>query len=280
MSTEFTESPEAMHAAGVLEQGRPMSDDPKKRVFISNLNFRTTWHALKDFVRQRCGEVDFATVFKGPNGRSRGIGIVSFPTEEAAQAAIGVLNGAVFDGRVLVARSETERPPREARESATEGRPAPAFGALAGAAAAAGAPGSFAPRGQRTFHAHQPRGEFRQHSPYGAAGEGAREREPRGTYDVNSSIFVMGLPWAYNWVDLKNLCNQHGTVTYANVYFEGGRSKGVGTVRFATPEDAQRAIDALNNTVVGGRTIFVRLERPRPRPEDEGAAEGDASNDM
>lgn len=37
-----------------------------------------------------------------------------------------------------------------------------------------------------------------------------------------------------------------------------GRSKGYGTVRFASEQDANRAISELNDSDLGGRRIFVR----------------------
>ena len=42
----------------------------------------------------------------------------------------------------------------------------------------------------------------------------------------------------------------------------GGRSKGWALVDFATPEEAQNAIDSMHNTEIQGRSIIVRVERP------------------
>ena len=43
------------------------------KVFVKNLNFQTSWAALKDFMRQ-AGEVLRADIFKNETGDSRGIG--------------------------------------------------------------------------------------------------------------------------------------------------------------------------------------------------------------
>ena len=42
---------------------------------------------------------------------------------------------------------------------------------------------------------------------------------------------------------------------------DGARSKGWGRVKFATPAGRQRAIQALNQSNVGGRQLEVRLDR-------------------
>ena len=40
-----------------------------------------------------------------------------------------------------------------------------------------------------------------------------------------------------------------------------GRSKGCGLVEYSAPEEAQRAIQELNDTELMGRMIFVREDR-------------------
>ena len=42
----------------------------------------------------------------------------------------------------------------------------------------------------------------------------------------------------------------------------GGRSKGWALVDFATPEEAQNAIEQMHNSEIQGRSIIVRVERP------------------
>lgn len=51
-------------------------------------------------------------------------------------------------------------------------------------------------------------------------------------------------------------------MVYANVIKDDdGRSKGWGIVEYATPEEAVAAINTLNATELGGRTILVREDR-------------------
>ncbi|EOD07506.1 RNA-binding protein, partial [Emiliania huxleyi CCMP1516] len=70
------------------------------KVFVGNLSYDTTWKGLKDHFA-RAGNVEYAEVLEGPNGRSKGIGIVRFGTEEEALAAIDELTETDLDGREI-----------------------------------------------------------------------------------------------------------------------------------------------------------------------------------
>ena len=61
------------------------------KVVVSNLNYRTTWHALKDHMRQ-AGEVVHANVMLEDGGRSKGWGLVTYADPTSASAAIDLLN--------------------------------------------------------------------------------------------------------------------------------------------------------------------------------------------
>lgn len=65
---------------------------------------------------------------------------------------------------------------------------------------------------------------------------------------------------------------QCGTVVSATVIIDkfSGRSKGFGFVEMSTPEEAQKAIETLNETEVDGRKIVVNIARPREdRPQGD-----------
>ncbi len=62
-----------------------------RRIFVGNLAYPVGWPLLKDTFRE-CGEVVYADVMKGPDGRSKGCGIVEFSTPEEAALAIRTLN--------------------------------------------------------------------------------------------------------------------------------------------------------------------------------------------
>jgi len=72
---------------------------------------------------------------------------------------------------------------------------------------------------------------------------------------------VHNLPWTYSWKDLKAHFKDWKVERADIINDNWGRSKGFGTVRFNTKEDAEDACAKLNNTEVDGRTITVRLDR-------------------
>jgi RNA recognition motif-containing protein len=85
-----------------------------------------------------------------------------------------------------------------------------------------------------------------------------------------TNIFVGSLPWATDDQKLSDLFSQHGEVTSAKVIHDKmtGRSKGFGFVEMSNDDEAQKAIQALNETDFEGRKLVVNVARPREdRPE-------------
>ncbi len=72
-------------------------------------------------------------------------------------------------------------------------------------------------------------------------------------------LFVGGLPWATTAQELEDLFASFGEVTSAKIIADRrtGRSKGYGFVEMNTPDSARGALDALNNSEYGGRSITV-----------------------
>lgn len=77
-----------------------------------------------------------------------------------------------------------------------------------------------------------------------------------------TSVYVGNVSFECSWQDLKDHMRQAGNVDQANIlHFEDGRSKGCAIVTYQKPQEAQRAIRELQNTVLHGRPIFVREDR-------------------
>ncbi|KAL6047024.1 putative Single-strand telomeric DNA-binding protein GBP2 [Balamuthia mandrillaris] len=77
-------------------------------------------------------------------------------------------------------------------------------------------------------------------------------------------VYCGNLDWSTSWQDLKDHMRKAGNVVRADVFLdEHGRSKGCGVVEYSTPEEAQHAINTLNDSQVaeGQRLIFVREDR-------------------
>ena len=72
-----------------------------KKLFVGNLNFRTTSEDIREIFSQ-VGTVESASVVEDrQTGRSRGFAFVEMSTEEEAAVAIDQLNGREFFGRTL-----------------------------------------------------------------------------------------------------------------------------------------------------------------------------------
>lgn len=80
-------------------------------------------------------------------------------------------------------------------------------------------------------------------------------------------LFVGNLHYHTRWMDLKDLFQKVGDVVRADVAEESGsgRSKGFGVVEMATVEDAERAMQILQENELHGRKIYIK-------PDDEKAA--------
>ena len=90
---------------------------------------------------------------------------------------------------------------------------------------------------------------------------------------MNNKLYVGGLPYAITNADLEELFSEHGTVESANVITdrETGRSKGFGFVEMGSQQEAEAAIEKLNNSDLEGRTLVVNVAKPR---EDRGSSRG------
>ncbi|MCI4446007.1 MAG: RNA-binding protein [Candidatus Aminicenantes bacterium] len=85
------------------------------KLYVGNLNYRTTEEKLKDLFSQY-GEVTSVNILQG-----RGFGFVEMSSEEMAQEAKSRLNGTEFDGRKIIvndARPKGEKRSGEHRPGA------------------------------------------------------------------------------------------------------------------------------------------------------------------
>ena len=81
----------------------------------------------------------------------------------------------------------------------------------------------------------------------------------------SNKLYVGGLPYATTENELEDLFAEHGTVESARVITDRmtGRSKGFGFVEMGSQEEAEAAIEKLNDSELGGRTLVVNEARPR-----------------
>lgn len=90
-------------------------------------------------------------------------------------------------------------------------------------------------------------------------------------------IYVGNIPFSVGEDELRTAFEAHGQVVGVNVITdrETGRPRGFAFVEMAEDSDAAKAIEALNGTDMGGRSLTVNEAKPRePRGGGGGGGYG------
>jgi cold-inducible RNA-binding protein len=96
-----------------------------KKVYVGNLNYQTSEDTLRDLFAEFGGVESVNVITDRYTGRSKGFAFVEMATENAAQEAIGALNGKKVDDRelnVAEARPQKDRPRGDRRGGGDRGR--------------------------------------------------------------------------------------------------------------------------------------------------------------
>jgi cold-inducible RNA-binding protein len=94
---------------------------------------------------------------------------------------------------------------------------------------------------------------------------------------MGSKIYVGNLPFSATSDSLNELFSKFGTVDSAKIVMDRdtGRSKGFGFVEMSSGDDAAAAIEKLNGSDMGGRSLVVNEARPmEPRTGGFGGNRG------
>lgn len=93
---------------------------------------------------------------------------------------------------------------------------------------------------------------------------------------MSTKLFVGNLSFNTTENDLQDAFAAHGTVVEANLMMDrmSGRPRGFGFVTMSTPEEAQKAIEALNGASLDGRNLTVNIARPREERPGGGGGGG------
>ncbi|EKM57474.1 uncharacterized protein PHACADRAFT_91047 [Phanerochaete carnosa HHB-10118-sp] len=194
--------------------------DTRTQLFVGNLPYRVRWQDLKDLFR-RAGTVLRADVSLAPDNRSRGYGTVLLASAEDAGRAIDMFNGFVWQTRTLEVRHDKMGVTAMGEEF---------HNSVVGASTGTGLGVGMGFGGGTTSGAGTPFPQLQTNLP------GPLSRPPTTT-----------LPFHIQWQDLKDLFRQAGTILRADVALgPDGRSRGFGTVSFATEGDAERAVKMFN----------------------------------
>ncbi len=93
---------------------------------------------------------------------------------------------------------------------------------------------------------------------------------------MNTKLFVGNLSFNTTENDLQDAFAEHGTVTEANLMMDRatGRPRGFAFITMGTPEEAQKAIAALNGATLDGRALTVNEAKPREERSGGGRGAG------
>ncbi|XP_038298209.1 myelin expression factor 2 isoform X9 [Canis lupus familiaris] len=290
-------------------------------IFVANLDFKVGWKKLKE-VFSIAGTVKRADIKEDKDGKSRGMGTVTFEQAIEAVQAISMFNGQFLFDRPMHVKMDDKSVPHEdyrSHDSKTPqlprglggigmglgpgGQPISAsqlniggvmgnlgpsgigFGGLEamnsmGGFGGVGRMGGGGMGGMNSVTGGMGMGLDRMSSSFdrmgpgigailersidmergflsGPMGSGIRDR----IGSKGNQIFVRNLPFDLTWQKLKEKFSQCGHVMFAEIKMENGKSKGCGTVRFDSPESAEKACRIMNGIKISGREIDVRLDR-------------------
>src|SRR5689334_16726736 len=82
---------------------------------------------------------------------------------------------------------------------------------------------------------------------------------------MSTKLFVGNLSYNTTENDLHDAFAAHGTVVEANLMVDrmSGRPRGFAFVTMGSPEEAQKAIEAMNGAALDGRNLTVNEARPK-----------------
>jgi len=95
-------------------------------------------------------------------------------------------------------------------------------------------------------------------------------------HHMSTKLFVGNLSFNTTENDLQDAFAAHGTVVETNLMMDrmSGRPRGFAFVTMGSPEEAQKAIDAMNGKQLDGRALTVNIARPREERPGGGGGGG------
>ncbi|CAJ0909471.1 1439_t:CDS:10 [Entrophospora sp. SA101] len=241
-TTTYLEESTNVHNSAAGTSGTNVnSSNLQRQLFVGNLPFRVRWQDLKDLFR-KAGTVLRADVVMGYDNRSKGHGTVLFANVEDAKKAIGksANNNAMYDHYNWQGRNLDVREDRSFMDPNNSNNQ-----------------NSLNKQHRRIHHDPMINSAHLQ-SPFPPGAQivgpaGIFYGHTRGIHTPQSNfagrlLFVGNLPFNCQWQDLKDLFRNAGNIIRADVSTNyDGRSRGFGTVLFATSEDARNAVSNMSH---------------------------------
>jgi nucleolin len=198
------------------------------KLFVANLSWSVREEDLIDLFSEAGQVVSVKIPTRREDGKPRGFAFVEMATPEDGERVMERFNGSSLAGRDLVISFQDEEKAQASRQRQGGGY---------GGGAAGGGYGGYG----------------------GSSGGGGG-----GSVEKSSKLFVRNLNRSITDEDLHSLFQQAGTVLSVKVVMDRdtGESKGYAFVEMGSVDDAQSAIQQLNNRMVQNREISVNFQDP------------------
>lgn len=293
------------------QEQQEQSTDLTRRVFFGNLPWRTRWQDLKDWLKENEFNATFTNIGRDRRtNKSKGFGLAEFATLEEAQQVVEKLNNLELDGRKIYVREDRgTQPPAGANRNRREQQQDDnaGDGETAQAPKKVRSPGvatsgrvyvgnlAWSVKWKELVDHMSTCGEV----VFAEILTGVRDRSMgcaivmyktieeaqkavdqltdtsindrkifvREDRETNFCVFINRIPSKMTWQDLKDMCSEYGKVVRSD-----RNSKGYGTVKFETQEEAQACIDALSGKEYMGQSLeacFVEKSTEMQRKAEE-----------
>lgn len=239
--------------------------DQGVQVYVSNIDWRTSNDELRDHM-STVGEAVFADIFQDRDGRSKGIALVGYASDEEAQRAIRELDGSHLGGRDIYVREDRGKGKGKNKDSGKSGgwdygkgggrdygRGGKDYG-KGGGYFGGGGGGYFGGDGGRGYDEGGKgyRDGGKGGKGFGGKGGGKGKLDER---DRGRVLRVGNLPDRTSWQSVKDVFREYGSVIRVDFVEDG-----VATVLFEKEDDARAAIPDLDGADFEGRAMEVCME--------------------
>lgn len=250
------------------------------KLYVAMLSRSTTVEELRTMFESYGNVTDsFIMHEKGDPAKSRGCGFVKYETREECLRAVSALHGKIRDkdapqmiqvrfAHTKMEKDQFQNPMRNFMGMGSMGMGMGMTGDM-GMNSWQGYPPASDPYGnfgmQSGFMGDQSYGMQGMGGGYGGMGYGAapaaRTQQAKGPPGAN--LFVYGIPDSYKDADLASLFQNFGTIVSAKVQvdLQTQRSKGFGFVSFDSVASAQSAISHMDNFILQGKKLNVRVKK-------------------
>jgi len=276
---------------GTTADGKERMRGERTSVFFGNLPWATSWQDLKDYIKEAGFEPGYVDVIRDKKTRlSKGFGLANFSSSKDATDCIAKLNNTEIKGRTIYVK--LDRPPPKRRPGGALGKKTQTIEQEGDGAVKRARPKARKATSGRVFVGNlawsvnwsalvehmeqagevvyaeiltgirdrsmgcalvayktkeQAQEALKMLSETEIQGRQIYVREDRESY---WTVFLNNIPHDMTWQSLKDLCSEYGKVARSD-----RNSKGYGTVRFDSEEDAKACIEGLNGKEYEGCTL-------------------------